>query len=193
MSQDNVTRAVQRWVETMVVDLNLCPFARKEVTKQRIRYALTEAEDIGTLLQALQNELEQLNSHPDIETTLLIHPHVLTDFLDYNQFLDAADELLRQLGLEGVYQIASFHPDYQFAGTQPGDAENYSNRSPYPLLHLLRESSLERAIEEYPDTADIPERNIRLLEDMGPHKLQQLLAACFASHDRATPESDELI
>ena len=115
---------------------------------------------------------------PELETTLLIHPAVLSDFLDFNDFLGQADELLRRSGLEGVFQLASFHPHYQFAGTAPEDAENYTNRSPYPVLHLLREASLEAAIERYPDTADIPERNIERMESLGSARLKALLDDC---------------
>ncbi len=123
--------------------------------------------------------LELLTRDESIETTLLIHPNVLQDFATYNQFLDLVDALLEQLELEGIYQVASFHPDYQFAGSDPDATRNYTNRSPYPVLHLLREESLERAIAGYPGVEEIPERNIELLEGMGAEKMQALLRACF--------------
>ena len=120
-----------------------------------------------------------LNKDESIETTLLIHPRVLQEFYHYNQFLNAADGLLVQMDLSGVFQIASFHPDYQFGGTQPDDVENFTNKSPYPLLHLIREDSLERAIAQYPDSDQIPERNITLLNSLGRNKVQTLLLSCF--------------
>ena len=118
-----------------------------------------------------------------IETTLLIHPQVLQDFYQYIDFLEAADELLVDMDLEGVYQVASFHPDYQFGGTEPDDVENYTNRSPYPMLHLLREDSLSQAIDNYPEVDLIPERNIECMNEQGLEKMQQLLAACLKSAD----------
>ncbi len=127
----------------------------------------------------MQTELELLNADPSVETTLLIHPAVLQDFYDFNDFLGCADILLLDMELEGIYQVASFHPDYQFGGTRPGDAENYTNRAPYPVLHLLREESLERVIADYPDVDDIPERNIELMNSLGQDKLQALLKSCL--------------
>jgi uncharacterized protein len=176
---DAIARAVRRWVETMVVGLNLCPFAKRELLHDRVRFAVTDATSEHQLTAALTDELALLERDPSVETTLLIHPWVLEDFSAYNQFLDLADQLLRQLDLEGVYQVASFHPQYQFAGTAPDEAENYTNRSPYPLLHLLREESLERAIEAFGDVEDIPARNIRLMNEMGKEKLRALVQACF--------------
>ena len=160
VSDKQVVSAVRKWVETLVVGMNLCPFAKRELVKNRVRFVTTEATTEEQLLLDLQAELELLNADPAIETTLLIHPDVLQDFYDFNDFLGFADSLLLEMKLEGIYQIASFHPDYQFGGTEPADAENYTNRSPYPVLHLLREESLERAIADYPNVDDIPQRNI---------------------------------
>ena len=176
MDSLDITR---RWVENVVVELNLCPFARRELIGGKVRFSETGAIDIESLLQALVEELEYLNLHPEIETTLLIHPKVLTEFSDYNPFLDLADALLCDMQLQGVYQIASFHPGYRFAGTRKEDAENYSNRSPFPMLHLIREASLERAIAGYPDPQNIPERNIALLNKLGRNTLQAALENCF--------------
>jgi len=178
-TQDSVIQAVQRWVERLVVGENLCPFAKRELVQDRVRFVHSSAEDETDLLLNLDAELDRLQSDSEVETTLLIHPKVLQDFLDFNDFLDQADALLRHKKLEGEYQIASFHPDYQFGGTEPDDAENYTNRSPYPVLHLLREASLENAIERYPDTADIPERNIARMEAIGTTKLKKILADCL--------------
>ena len=175
----NITGSVRRWVESLVVDLNLCPFAKRELVKNRIRFEVTDASTEEQLLIALHDELELLTKDSSIETTLLIHPKVLQDFYDYNQFLNYADDLLGEMGLEGIYQVASFHPDYQFSDTALDAAENYTNRSPYPLLHILREASLERVIEATPDVAEIPIRNIALMNSLGQGKLKALIARCL--------------
>ena len=176
---DKIVRSVRHWVETVVIGLNLCPFAKRELVKNRVRFVVTEAPNEDQLLVALEAELDLLSSDASVETTLLIHPGVLQDFYAYNQFLNSADALLQRMMLEGVYQIASFHPDYQFAGTEQDDVENYTNRSPYPMLHLIREESLERAIASYPDVDKIPEQNKKLVESLGEIKMKELLGACF--------------
>ena len=140
----------------------------------RIRFHATNVGTENDLLIELKKELELLQDNESIETTLLIHPSVLNDFEDYNQFLSLANDLLVTLHLEGVFQIASFHPDYQFAGTHPDDAENYTNRSPFPMLHLLREGSMEKAIEHYGDVSLIPARNIEKMNEIGVAKLVAL-------------------
>ncbi len=178
LQYEPVIAATRKWVESMVVAMNLCPFAGRELINDRVRFSVTDAASEAQLLTVLETELELLGADPSIETTLLIHPGVLQDFYDYNQFLDYADGLLVQMKLEGICQIASFHPDYQFGGTAPDDAENYSNRSPYPMLHLLREDSLGRAIAQYPDVEAIPERNIELLKQLGRQRLEAMLQAC---------------
>lgn len=178
--------STKKWLASFVVDLNLCPFAQRELIQNRIRYKAIEATTDEQLLLALQTELELLNSDPLIETTLLIHANVLQNFQDYNQFLTIAEKLLLEIECEGVYQIASFHPDYQFSGTAPDDVENYTNRSPYPMLHILREDSLDIAIANHPDIAQIPKRNIELMKSMGEVKLKTLLKDCFANKIRKT-------
>ncbi len=190
MKQQDVSRtesdpvdSVRRWVETLVVGQNLCPFARRELVNNRVRFALTTAATEEQLLAALVSELGLLETDPTIETTLLIHPDVLQHFSDYNQFLDNVDALLVAMEWEGVYQIASFHPDYRFAGTEPGDVENFTNRSPYPLLHVLRESSLERAIAGYRNVDQIPEKNIALMRELGKSRLASLLKSCIRPAD----------
>lgn len=175
MRDEGVIKSVREWVESFVVELNLCPFAKRELVNNRVRFAVTEAVTEEQLLVALQAELHLLNNDVSIETILLIHPQVLQDFYHYNQFLNVADSLLTEMKLEGVYQIASFHPDYQFSGTDPNDIGNYTNRSPYPILHLLREDSLEKAIAKYPDTGLIPMRNIELMRSMGQDKLNTII------------------
>ena len=168
-------RVVRQWVEDVVVELNLCPFAKRELIADRVRFVVTDATSEDELLETLAFELEFLGSTPSIETTLIIHPHVLGDFSLYNQFLDNADRLLVALKLEGVFQVASFHPDYQFADTKADDAENYTNRSPYPVLHLLREESLERVIASTPDIDQIPKRNIETMNRVGTESLRSML------------------
>jgi uncharacterized protein len=175
MSAISVT---QHWLEHAVIGLNLCPFAKAVQVKQQIRWVESTARDAQGLLDDLVQELQFLAAaDPEaVDTTLLIHPQALTDFLDYNDFLDIADAAVEKLGLDGVLQVASFHPDYQFEGTSPGDVENLSNRSPYPMLHLLREDSIARAVAAYPDAAAIYERNIDTLRQLGAHGWRQLMA-----------------
>jgi hypothetical protein len=180
LDSEKVVRSVRCWVDTFVVGMNLCPFAKRELESDRVRFVTTEAANEEQLLMALEAEIELLVNDESIETTLLIHPEVLQDFFDYNQFLDLAEGLLVQMKLEGVYQIASFHPHYQFGGTDPDDAENYTNRSPWPMLHLIREESLERAVASYPDIDQVPKRNVELMNDTGIEKLRALLRDCSA-------------
>ena len=168
--------ATRRWVERAVIGLNLCPFAKAVYVKQQVRFVLSDASTPEALLEELAEELVLLRDiDPDqVDTTLIVHPDVLTDFLDYNDFLDNADAAVEALDLHGVIQVASFHPDYQFAGTMPDDISNYTNRSPYPTLHLIREDSIAKASEAFPDAAAIFKRNIALLEDMGHEGWKQL-------------------
>lgn len=169
------------WVERAVVALNLCPFARKPVEGEQVRYVVSRAQDEEALIADMQLELEFLrDSDPAlIETTVLIHPWVLTDFYDYNDFLAVVDDFLEEAGYVGEFQVASLHPQYQFSETDPDDAENFTNRSPYPVLHLLRESLLEKAILTYARPDKIPQRNIRTMEKLGADKMRQLLDECM--------------
>jgi len=164
-----VAGATREWLEKAVIGLNLCPFARAPHVQGRIRYAVSEAETPEALLADLLAELQSLAAADpeETETTLLIHPRVLHDFLDYNDFLGVAEAAVADLGLEGTIQVASFHPRYQFAGTGPDDVENFTNRSPFPILHLLREASVERAVETFPDAAGIYEKNIETMRRLG--------------------------
>ena len=157
------------WLERAVIGLNLCPFAKAVHVKGQIRYVLSEASTPEALAEDLLRELEFLAqaSAELVDTTLLIHPQVLTDFLDFNDFLEVADGLVDELQLDGILQVASFHPQFQFEGTEPDDISNYSNRSPYPTLHLLREDSVERAVAAFPDELVIAEANITTLEKLG--------------------------
>jgi uncharacterized protein len=166
---EEIVAATKQWLEKAVIGLDLCPFAKAVHVRDQIRYTVSDAETPEELLAELVGELQDLvAADPDeIETTLLIHPKVLIDFLDYNDFLSVADAAVAELGLEGVIQIASFHPQYQFAGTKPEDVENYTNRSPYPMLHLLREASVERAVAAFPEASRIYEKNIATLRRLG--------------------------
>lgn len=168
-STGTVIAETRDWVEKAVIGLNLCPFAKAVYLNDRIRYCVSEAQSEDALLVDLSRELQALQAaDPKIcETTLLIHPRVLADFLDYNDFLGEAEARLEALGLTGELQLASFHPRYQFAGSGPDDIENYTNRSPYPMLHLLRESSVERATAAGEDLAAIGERNMETLRRLG--------------------------
>jgi hypothetical protein len=164
-----VEASTRAWIERAVIGLDLCPFARAVYDQHRIRYAVTDARSVETLRDDLARELRTLaDALPTaIETTLLIHPNVLTEFADYNDFLDVAEATVRDLGLEGVLQVASFHPAYRFAGTTPDDVTNYTNRSPYPMLHLLREASVGLAVAAFPDTALIYQKNIETMRRLG--------------------------
>jgi hypothetical protein len=160
----------RRWLERAVIGLNLCPFAKAVHVKQQIHYALSQALGVNELREELGTQLRELvKLNADVrETTLLIVPTVLRNFLDFNDFLAEAEEVLIGLDLEGVIQIASFHPNYQFAGTRADDITNFTNRSPYPTLHLLREASIDRAVEAFPDPQAIFETNMQTLENLGP-------------------------
>ncbi|NVE00325.1 DUF1415 domain-containing protein [Massilia sp. BJB1822] len=167
--RDAVIAATEEWLEKAVIGLNLCPFAKSVHVKKQVRYVVSDATTPEELLEQLMDELQLLaDTDPEkVDTTLLIHPHVLTDFEDYNEFLDVADAALEDMQLVGELQVASFHPDYQFADTEKDDIGNYTNRSPYPTLHLLREDSIDRAVEAFPEAEDIFEKNIETMEKLG--------------------------
>jgi uncharacterized protein len=173
---DEIISATRRWVEKSVIGLNLCPFAESPYRGNRVHFAVSEQRTAAGLLQVLHSELQALAAADpaDRETTLLIHPWVLADFTEYNDFLEVCDATVAELDLEGELQVASFHPQYQFAETQPDDIENYTNRSPYPMLHLLREASVERAVAAVGDTEEIYRRNIRTLRALGHAGWQRL-------------------
>lgn len=167
-----------RWVDRVVIGLNLCPFAKAVQVKGQVRYVVSLAETPASLLADLERELRALMAAaPDeVDTTLLIHPRVLSNFDDANDFFHDANDLLSGLGLEGELQLASFHPDYRFAGSAPDDPANATNRSPYPMLHLLREASVTRAVDTFPDPSRIYERNIETLRALEPAELSRLFA-----------------
>ena len=175
------------WVDRAVIGLNLCPFAKAPQVKGQVRYVASTATDPAALLADLVAELERLAEAPaeKIETTLLIHPGVMTDFAEYNDFLEIVDATVEELDLDGILQVASFHPDYQFEGTAPGDVENATNRSPYPTLHLLREDSIDRAVAAFPEAEAIYETNIDTLQRLGAAGWGQLQAQCRADAQAA--------
>jgi len=169
---------VRRWLERAVIGLNLCPFAKAVYVKDQVRIVISDASTERALLEELGEELALLRDTPaeQVDTTLLVHPQVLGDFLDYNDFLGDADALVEAMDLDGVLQVASFHPQYQFAGSQPDDADNLTNRAPYPILHLLREASIDRAVAAYPDPDAIIARNIATVRELGVEGWSKLLA-----------------
>ena len=168
--EENVMRQdTLRWLERAVIGLNLCPFAKAVHVKGLVHCSVSASQDLATLQLDLMQELRDLVARDASErdTTLLIVPFLLSDFLDYNDFLNVADACLAELDLEGVVQIASFHPQYQFAGTDPNDITNFTNRSPYPTLHLIREASIDRAVAAFPEAEDIFEANMATLNQLG--------------------------
>lgn len=170
----NIIPQVKYWLEQAVIGLDLCPFAKSVWQKGRIHYEVSSADCDELLLIDLHRECLRLAERPDIETTLLILPHHLSLFTDFNQFLDLAEVLLDQYNWTGIYQIAHFHPAYQFAGTTSGSRENWTNRSPFPVLHLLRESSLSKAIDNHPSIADVPAANVKRLTDLDDEIFHQI-------------------
>lgn len=176
---DNVVAETKHWLNKAVIGLNLCPFAKAVQIKDQIRFAVSDATDAEGVLTDLQDELALLaETDPEkIDTTLLILPDALDDFLDFNDFEELSERLLKRMRLVGELQVATFHPQFQFADTKPGDIENYTNRSPYPILHLLREDSIDRAVEAFPDAAEIYEKNIETLKKLGHEGWRKLMAS----------------
>ena len=173
-----VEAGVRRWLERAVIGLNLCPFAKAVYVRDQVRIVASDASTARALLEELGEEMALLRDTPaeQIDTTLLVHPQVLGDFLDYNDFLDDADALVEAMDLDGVLQVASFHPHYQFAGTEPGDVENLTNRAPFPILHLLREASVDRAVAAYAEPEAIIERNVATVRALGHDGWNKLLS-----------------
>lgn len=184
-----IIERTEAWLSKAVIGLNLCPFAKAVQVKRQIRYAVSDAKSAKQLYRDFVAELRYLSEADPavLDTTMLIHPLVMRDFLDYNDFLDVADEAIVEADLDGEIQVASFHPDYQFANTQPDDIDNYTNRSPYPTLHLLREASIENAVAAFPDAADIYEKNIATMHALGREGWDRL----FAQDPLSTPDSQE--
>ena len=179
-SHEQIKAQMQAWLEQFVLELNLCPFARQPWEAGSVLLQVSDARDDVGLLNDLHAALQLLDEtdQQETETLLLVVGNMLEDFHDYNDFLDLADALLEQFAWEGKYQIASFHPQYQFAGTAPDDASNYTNRAPWPILHLLRESSVAQVLKSYPDPERIPERNIDTMDALGRAELATRLLRC---------------
>jgi len=175
----NEIKITQRWISSFVIDLNLCPFARREVLGASVRFSVFEGQDLARALHVVHDEAALLDSDDTIETSFLILPEATHDFRDFHGFVDVAESLLNRRGWEGVYQLVGFHPSYQFAGTALEDAENFTNRSPYPMLHILRESSVSFAVDTTPDAAHISERNIATLNLQGAESLKKRWQMCF--------------
>ena len=169
MNDEDVIAATREWLEKAVIGLNLCPFAKAVYVKNQVRFVVSSAPHLDGLLEDLDRELDFLAAADpeEIDTTLLIHPTLLPDFLDFNDFMQLAEAAVEEHELEGVIQIASFHPLFQFEGTEPDDMGNYTNRTPFPTLHLLREASIERAVAAFPEAETIYERNIDTLKALG--------------------------
>lgn len=178
---NKIQAEVARWLNTVVIGLNLCPFAAKPTGEGRVRFQVSAAQDDEALLQDVHDEMRLLDTIParEIETTLLIVPQLLGDFFEYTQFLSWADKSLKREGWRGVYQLASFHPQYCFAGAEPDDAENLTNRSPYPILHIIREASLSRALEFFPDVDSVPEINRARVELLSAKEKLKLFPYLF--------------
>ena len=177
-NNDTVIAVTRAWLEQVVIGLNLCPFAKAVHVKNQVRFVVSGAQNTDMLLEDLERELNFL-AHADpaqIDTTLLIHPDVLTNFLAYNDFLDICDSVVEELELDGILQVASFHPQYQFADTEMDDVTNFTNRSPYPTLHLLREDSVTRAVETFPDADSIYENNITTMRRLGRDHIEKLMS-----------------
>ncbi|WP_081137754.1 DUF1415 domain-containing protein [Halomonas sp. BC2] len=167
------------WVANFIVGHNICPFAKRELEREAVRVEVVRSKKVDIALEELVAEFEWLDAHLEAETSLLVFPTLFKSFDHYLDFVELAEQLLEQLGYEGVYQLATFHPDYCFADADPDEAANYSNRSPHPMIHVLREASVEKAIEFHGDTAAIPERNITYLTEMGQDALEQQWQRCF--------------
>jgi hypothetical protein len=181
MTTDKIIKQTEQWLTTFIIHYNICPFAKREHERKSIFYTVEESSSIEQCLTTLILECQRLDSQPEIETTLLIFPDQWALFDDYLDFLTLADTLLIEQGYEGIYQLASFHPLYCFEGEETSDPANYTNRSPYPMLHLIRESSLEHALQSYPQPELIPENNIKLTRRIGSEKIQSILSQILSS------------
>jgi len=172
---DRIKEQVLRWVRSFIVELNICPFANHVLKEKRLGIKVSFAESIETALEAVMSSIYHLDEDKNEETTLLIFPHLFADFFEYLNFVEIAENLLSIESYDGIYQLATFHPDYNFSGVTSDDVSNYTNRSPYPMIHFLRESSLDKAIEFYGNTETIPEKNIHLMHQLGLDKIKQLI------------------
>ncbi|EKO3563930.1 DUF1415 domain-containing protein [Vibrio metschnikovii] len=181
LSPSTITEHVNQWLNDVVIGLNLCPFAAKPQRNQQIKIFVSQASLEEALLQDILDQLLELDTKEakELETTLVVVPNMLDDFMDYNFFIDWVEALIRQQDWEGIFQVATFHPDYCFAGTCPEDDENLTNRSPYPIFHLIREQSMERVLKHYPNPEAIPEINIQRVSQLSPAERKALFPYLF--------------
>ncbi|WP_456297280.1 DUF1415 domain-containing protein [Vibrio sp. AK197] len=182
-SNQNIADTVNTWLEDVVIGLNLCPFAAKPQRNQQIRIFVSDASTDEGLLEDILTQFIDLDNIPSdkLDTTLVVVPNMLSDFYEYNLFIDWVEAIIRQQGWEGTYQVATFHPDYCFAGCQPDDPENLTNRSPYPIFHLIREASMEKVLSHYPDPEAIPENNIERVSSLSEAQRKALFPYLFKS------------
>ena len=178
MPDDKIIESVKYWLEATIIGFNFCPFAKKELLNNSVHYEVVDERNIEEQLMALTHEFDRLNKQPEIETTLVILPVGLESFFDYLDFLQAATDLSVDLGYVGQYQLASFHPDYCFEDVQQDDVSNYTNRSPFPVIHILREASLEKVLARYPEPEGIPLRNIEVAREKGSEVFEGILGRC---------------
>jgi len=176
---DQIISQTKKWITDVVIGCNFCPFAAREVKRGRVHYQVEPATELSVCLESFLKECIRLDNEETIETTLLIFPNAFHSFDDYLDLVDLAEKLITKEGYEGIYQVASFHPLYRFLGTAADDAANYTNRSIYPMLHLLREESIEKALQRYPDPEQIPERNILFAREKGAAYMKMLRDACL--------------
>jgi hypothetical protein len=179
LEDELIIHQTKKWINDVVIGCNFCPFAAKVVRERKVHFRIEASETLSICLEAVLQELQRLDTQTDIETTLIILPNSFQQFSYYLDFVALAEKLVKRHGYEGVYQVASFHPDYCFAGESPDDASNYTNRSPYPMLHLLREESIELAVKHFPNAAEIPDRNIQFARQKGQAYMSALWQACF--------------
>ncbi len=178
----NIIEAVKDWVLVTIIGFNFCPFAKKEFERETIHYGLYTEADKHSQLMALANEFKRLEKNHSIETSIIIFANGVESFFDYLDLLDLANDLLDDQGYRGIFQLASFHPDYCFEGAQQDDPANYTNRSPYPLIHIIREASLEKVLDRYPNPKNIPERNIKLANQKGAQVFKDILKRIQTKH-----------
>ena len=179
MNEAQYLKATDQWVQQVVIELSLCPFAWKSISENKLNARLIVDKSIDKILEGLMEEIYFLEKNPEIESSLITIPNAFATFQDFLEGVDQAKELMRLSGFEGVYQLASFHPEFQFAGTNPEDPENYTNRSPYPVWHPIRESSMSAAIDSYPKIDEVGPRNIKKMNDLGLTHVRQLLKNCY--------------
>lgn len=178
-----IIEQTQNWVRSVIVGFNFCPFAKHELESETIHFQVSHESKLEACLHELVQECKRLDEHPEIETTLLIFAYAFQNFDDYLDMIELANHLIIEQGYEGIFQLASFHPDYCFEGESTADAANYTNRSPHPMLHLIREASLEQALANYPEPESIPKRNITFAREKGLDEMKQMLEHCLQTKE----------